>query len=115
MHDIKRLLTNEDVLDECSEVHDVLTDTLTAFEDLYYEMETALEDISDSLESARRRLDDIDAEFRRLQCRRKMKERRRVHFLYTPKPGEPPGLPFPPADEDDDKFYLPFPEDCPVE
>ena len=41
MTDKKRLLANEDVLDECSEVHDVLTDTLTAFEDLYYEMETA--------------------------------------------------------------------------
>ena len=65
----KRLSANRALLDEYSEFHDLLTDTLSAFEDLYYEMETALEDISDSLEAARHRLDDIDAAFRRIQCR----------------------------------------------
>lgn len=111
MNENRRLSANEAVLNECSEIHDVLTDTLSAFEDLYYEMETALEDISDSLESARHRLDDINAAFRRLQCRQRMKERRRVHFSYTPEPSEPYAPPFP-IDEDDEEFYLPFPEAC---
>ena len=37
----KRLSANRNLFDEYSEFHDLLTDTLSAFEDLYYEMETA--------------------------------------------------------------------------
>ena len=108
----KIMSANRDaILDECSELHDVLTDTLSAFEDLYYEMEAALEDISDSLEAARHRLDDIDASFRRIQCRNKLKERKRTHFYSPPEPSEPFAPPYPP-ETDDEEFYLPFPEVC---
>lgn len=99
------------IYDECSGLHDVLTDTLSAFEDLYYEMETALEDISDSLEAARHRLDDINAAFRRIQCRNRLRERKRVHLCSPPEPGEPFAPPYPPDTDDmGDEFFLPFPE-----
>ena len=107
----KRLPANRDILDEYSEFHDLLTDTLSAFEDLYYEMETAIEDISDSLEDARHRLDDIDTAFRRIQCRNRLKERKRVHFYPPSEPSEPFAPPYPPEiDAVDDEFFLPFPE-----
>ncbi len=82
----KRLSANRNLFDEYSEFHDLLTDTLSAFEDLYYEMETAIEDISDSLEDARHRLDDIDTAFRRIQCRNRLRQRKRVHFYSPPEP-----------------------------
>ena len=107
----KRLSTNRNLLDEYSEFHDLLTDTLSAFEDLYYEMETAIEDISDSLEDARHRLGDIDAAFRRIQCRNRLRQRKRVHFYSPPEPGEPFAPPYPPEIDDmEDEFFLPFPE-----
>ena len=105
----KSLPVNRAILDEYSELHDVLTDTFSAFEDLYYEMETALEDISDSLEAARHRLDDIDAAFRRIQCRNRLRERKRMHFFSPPEPSEPFAPPYSP-EADDEEFYLPFPE-----
>ena len=102
----KRLSANRNLFDEYSEFHDLLADTLSAFEDLYYEMETAIEDISDSLEDARHRLDDIDTAFRRIQCRNRLRQRKRVHF-YSP----PFAPPYPPEIDDmEDEFFLPFPE-----
>ncbi len=105
----KSLSANRAILDEYSELHDVLTDTLSAFEDLYYEMDTALEDISDSLEAARHRLDDIDAAFRSVQCRNRLRKRKRMHFFSPPEPSEPFAQPYLPETDDED-FYLPFPE-----
>ena len=90
----KCMSANRALLDEYSEFHDLLTDTLSAFEDLYYEMETALEDISDSLENARHRLDDIDTAFRRIQCRSRLRERKRVHIYSPLEPSEPFAPPF---------------------
>ena len=96
----KRLSANRNLFDEYSEFHDLLTDTLSA-----------LEDISDSLEAARHRLDDIDAAFRRIQCRNRLRQRKRVHFYSPPEPGEPFAPPFPPEIDDmEDEFFLPFPE-----
>jgi hypothetical protein len=106
----KRLSANRNLFDEYSEFHDLLTDTLSAFEDLYYEMETALEDISDSLEDARHRLDDIDTAFRRIQCRNRLRERKRMHIYSPPEPSESFAPLYPPEIYDmDDELFLPFP------
>ena len=107
----KRLSANRNLFDEYSEFHDLLTDTLSAFEELYYEMVAAIEDISNSLEDARHRRDDRDTGLRRIQGRNRLRQRKRVHFYSPPDPGEPFAPPYPPEiDYMEDEFFVPFPE-----
>ena len=105
----KDLPTEGNILSKYSELHDLLTDALAYFEDLYYEINDAMNDISDSVESARRMMNDIDSAMRRIQCRRRIKERKHIHIPISMEPSEPFAPPYPP--EEDDKFYLPFPEE----
>ena len=55
-------------------------------------------------------MNDFDQTLRRIQRRGRISGRKRVHFRYTPEPGEPLAPPYPP-EEEEDTFHLPFPEE----